>query len=134
LAVIRYSGKEVFVAYTRRSLAVTIGAAALAVIAACTVHSQARPEPQPRPSPNAPNPAYPPGLSGPEQKAADKKEMDRQNQAEVRAEVEKLYQLVSELREQVQKSDATSTLSISVVKKAHEIEKLAKQLKDRAKG
>lgn len=121
-------------AYSRHNLAVTIGAAVLALSAAFTLHSQARPEPQPRPSPNAPNPAYPPGLNGPEQKSPDKKEMDRQNQAEVRADVEKLYQLVSELREQVQKSDATSTLSISVVKKAKEIEKLAKQVKDRAKG
>jgi hypothetical protein len=124
----------VFMAHTRRNLAVTIGAAALAVIAACTVHSQARPEPQPRPSPNAPDPNFPQGMEGPGPTKPDKRTMDRQNQAEVKADVEKLYQLVSELREQVQKSDATSTLSISVVKKAKEIEKLAKQVRDRAKG
>ncbi|MEQ1473802.1 MAG: hypothetical protein ABLQ96_08270, partial [Candidatus Acidiferrum sp.] len=90
--------------------------------------------PQPMPSPNAPNPNFPPGLDGPDQKQPDKKQMDRQNQAEVKAGVEKLYQLITELREQVQKSDSTSMLSLSVVKKAHEIEKLAKQVKDRAKG
>jgi hypothetical protein len=45
-----------------------------------------------------------------------------------------LYDLVGELKEQVDKSDATSTLSLPVVKKAQQIEKLAKQIKDRAKG
>lgn len=117
--------------HSRRNLAATIGAAVLVVIAACTVLSQT---PQPIPSPNAPNPNFPQGMDGPGPRQPDRRTMDRQNQAEVRADVEKLYQLVSALREQVQKSDATSTLSISVVKKAKEIEKLAKQVKDRAKG
>jgi hypothetical protein len=48
--------------------------------------------------------------------------------------VQKLYELVSELKEQIEKTDATSTLSLSVVKKAQQIEKLAKQIKDRAKS
>ncbi len=46
----------------------------------------------------------------------------------------KLYEMVSELKEQVDKTDATATLSISIVKKAQQIEKLAKQIKDLAKG
>jgi hypothetical protein len=124
-----------FMSYTRRSLAGAIVAAALAMASASASHSQPqRPTPPLRPSPNAPNPNYPPGLNGPEQKSGDKKEMDRQSQAEIKADVEKLYELVSELREQIQKSDATSTLSLSVVNKAKQIEKLAKQVKDRAKG
>ncbi len=73
-------------------------------------------------------------MNGPGPKQPDKRTVDRQNQAEVKADVERLYQLIGELREQVQKSDVTSTLSISVVKKAKEIEKLAKQVKDRARG
>jgi hypothetical protein len=42
--------------------------------------------------------------------------------------------MVGALKEQVDKSDATSTLSLPVVKKAQQIEKLANQIKDRAKG
>jgi hypothetical protein len=121
--------------YTRRGLAGAVITVTLAMATASVSRSQPqRPAPAPRPSPNAPNPNYPPGLNGPEQKSADKKEMDRRSQAEIKADVEKLYELVSELREQVQKSDATSTLSLSVVNKAKQIEKLAKQVKDRAKG
>jgi hypothetical protein len=123
------------VSYVRRSLTLVIVAAAAILVTTSGVSSQPqRPTVEPRPSPNAPNPNFPPGLNGPEQKSPDKREMDRRNQAEVKADVERLYQLISELREQVQKSDATSTLSISVVKKAHEIEKLAKQVSQRAKG
>jgi hypothetical protein len=113
--------------------------AALAMGAASTSHSKPqRPSsPQPQPYPNAPKsdyPEYPPRLHGPEEHTVDKREIDRENQAKIKADVEKLYELASELREQVQKSDATSTLSVSVVNKAKQIEKLAKQVKDRAKG
>jgi hypothetical protein len=39
---------------------------------------------------------------------------------------QRLFETVSELNEQVEKTDANSTLSVSVVKKAQQIEKLAK--------
>ncbi len=42
--------------------------------------------------------------------------------------------MVSELKDQIEKTDSSSTLSVSVVKKAQQIEKLAKQIKDLAKG
>jgi hypothetical protein len=56
-------------------------------------------------------------------------EMD---QKEIRANVAKLYDMVVELKEQVQKTDTHSTLSIPVMKKAQQIEKLAKQIKNLA--
>jgi hypothetical protein len=119
----------------RRILAATVVTAALAVTATYTLRSQPqRSVPQPLPSPNAPNPNFPPGMNGPDITPPDQKKMDRQAQADVRADVEKLYQLVTELRDQVQKSDTTSTLSLSVINKAKQIEKLAKQVKERAKG
>jgi hypothetical protein len=94
-----------------------------------------RPVIEPRPSPNTPDPAHPWGLSGPRDKPHDSKAaMDKQNQAEVKSSVEKLYVLISELKEQVEKSDATAVLSVAVVKKSQEIEKLAKHVKDLAKG
>lgn len=120
--------------YSRRKIVISIFGATVGLMAGAPLYPAQQRSPQPMPSPNAPNPNFPPGLDGPDQKQPDKKQMDRQNQAEVKAGVEKLYQLITELREQVQKSDSTSMLSLSVVKKAHEIEKLAKQVKDRAKG
>jgi len=90
--------------------------------------------PQPVASPNAPNPSYPQGMNGPGAKEPDAKTLDKQNQAEVKAEVEKLYALVFELRETMKQTDSNSTLSVTVVKKAQQIEKLAKEIKDRAKN
>ena len=62
------------------------------------------------------------------------KAIERANQREIRADIAKLYEMVTELREEIEKTDATATLSISVVKKAQQIEKLAKQIKGLAKG
>jgi hypothetical protein len=121
------------VSFSRRKMVLSIFGATAGLMAGAPLYSGGQ-RPQPMPSPNAPNPSFPPGLNGPDQRPADKKQIDRQNQAEVKAGVEKLYQLITELRDQVQKSDSTAMLSLSVVNKAHEIEKLAKQVKDRAKG
>ncbi len=93
-----------------------------------------RPPPPPRPSPNAPDPNFPPGLNGPQAAGSDKKTIDKANQQELRTDVSRLYEMVSELKEQIDKMDSTSTLSLSVVKKAEQIEKLAKQIKSLAKG
>ena len=91
--------------------------------------------PQPLPSPNAPNPAYPPGLSGPEQaREPQNRDAEAAKQQELRAEVEKLYHLAYELRSEVAKSDARATLSVTFVKKAEEAEKVAKRVKSLAKG
>jgi len=121
----------------RRSLTIMSIAAVILMGMGSSVTPQGHPTPppiKPMPSPNAPNPNYPPGLQGPEQTPPDAKKVNRQNQAEIQADVEKLYELIGELREQIQRSDTNSTLSLSVVKKAQQIEKLAKQVKDRAKG
>ena len=57
-----------------------------------------------------------------------------QNEREFRAGVERLYQLASELRDEVQKTVTTEVLSLRMYKKTEEIERLAKQLKSKAKG
>ncbi len=53
-------------------------------------------------------------------------------QAQLVADTNKLYQLAQELQAEVAKSNK-NTLSLAVVKKAAEVEKLAKSLKDRMK-
>jgi hypothetical protein len=57
-----------------------------------------------------------------------------QNEKEFRAGVEQLSVLVNELREEVDKTVTTDVLSVRMYKKAQEIEKLAKQIKNKAKG
>jgi hypothetical protein len=56
---------------------------------------------------------------------------DRQNRLEV--DTKKLLSLATELKEQVDKTDK-NVLSIDVIKKADEIERLAKSVKERMKG
>ncbi|HEY6269975.1 MAG TPA: hypothetical protein VIX11_16870 [Candidatus Acidoferrum sp.] len=126
----------------RRLLMAFVGAAgvlALRPVLALCQGSGAHPTPQPpqpRPSPNAPDPNLPYGLKDGPQAAtgSDKKAIERANQQELRSDVSKLYQMVSDLKDQVEKTDANKTLSVSVVKKAQQIEKLAKQIKELAKG
>jgi hypothetical protein len=108
------------------------GAGALAVGSARRVEAQG--PPQPRPSPNTPDPDHPWGLAGHGDKPDAPKSMAKQNQEEVKASVQKLYELARELKEQVDKSDASMVLSVSVVKKSQQIEKLAKHVKELAKG
>lgn len=60
--------------------------------------------------------------------------MLEQRQKDIKKEVEKLYTLASELKAEVEKTDATTTLSLPMVRKAEEIERLAKQIKENAKG
>jgi type VI protein secretion system component VasF len=56
-----------------------------------------------------------------------------QKRADLLADTEKLYQLTQELKAEVAKSNK-DTLSISVVKKAQEVERLAKSIKERSKN
>lgn len=120
----------------RITIAAAVLAASLATLAlfsnAQTPHPTPQP-PQPRPSPNAPNPNYPPGLEGPQAKGPDPESVDKQNQAELRGDIERLYALAFVLREQMKMTDTTATMSVSIVKQAQQIEKLAKEIKVRAK-
>jgi hypothetical protein len=120
---------------SRRSVVFSLAGGVTALVSASALYSQPqRPDIQPLPSPNTPDPNHPWGLAGHGQPPIDRKGNAKQNQAEVKASVEKLYILISELRDEVQRSDVNLTLPVSVVKKSHEIEKLAKHVKELAKG
>jgi|SRR5579859_746688 hypothetical protein len=92
--------------------------------------------PQYHPSPNAPkNENAPTGLDGPPvTKTPTQIEQNRLLQANIRAEVDKLCAMANELKEDMVRVNPTDTLSLTFVKKAQAIEKLAKQIKDQAKG
>ena len=82
------------------------------------------------------NAAYGPKRNDPmagrmEDAQAKSRNVDRQKK--LQADTEKLLSLATELKEQVDKTDK-NILSVDVIKKADEIEKLAKSVKDRMKG
>ncbi|HXY25725.1 MAG TPA: hypothetical protein VEI73_13810 [Candidatus Acidoferrum sp.] len=123
---------------TRRRLILTIagiaGSLTLEPLARSFQGPGVRPLPQPKPSPNAPDPHVPNGMDGPQPTVGDGKAVAVANQKELRDDVTRLYGIVSELKEQVQRTDSSAMLSVSLVKKAQQIEKLAKQIKELAKG
>ena len=57
-----------------------------------------------------------------------------EDQKDIKNKLEKLFDLATQLKEQVEKTDATAVLSLAMVKKAEEIERLARSIKERAKG
>jgi hypothetical protein len=68
-----------------------------------------------------------------EQKYKREKQANAKRQADLKRDTDRLYQLASELKESVDKS-TENTLAVDVVKKADEIEKLAKSVKNKMKG
>ena len=66
-----------------------------------------------------------------QEKMADRRNSERQKQ--LVADTEKLFQLAQQLRDEVAKSNKDQ-LSVPVVKKSEEIEKLARSVKDKMRG
>lgn len=86
----------------------------------------------------------PPSVLQPQQHVEDtpwqvqqRKELERkrnlQRQEELKKDTEKLLELATELKQSVDKTDE-NTLSLEVIKKADQIEKLARSVKDKMKG
>lgn len=64
----------------------------------------------------------------------DPKVMLESNQKDIKKSIERLFQLASELKAEVEKTDSVQVLSVPMLKKAEEIEKLAKGIRSRAIG
>ena len=93
---------------------------------------------QQNPMPKLPS-AMPPGYDGHNDPSGgvarpDPKQMLKQNQDQIHDDVEKLYTLASELKDQVEKTDSANVLSLAMVGKAEQVEKLARQIKNLARG
>ena len=69
----------------------------------------------------------------PEPDAATRALLAEENRKALKEDVEKLYDLAAQLKTDLEKTDSTTVLSLALVKKAEEIEKLAKHIKGRAK-
>jgi len=115
---------------SRRSLLRAIVSTAAAFSMVASVGRGQDPFPKP-PSPMRPNDD---DLNRNPNAKSPTKVLLEENQKDIKKNIEKLYELASQLKEQVEKTDATTVLSLAMVKKAEEIEKLARQIKERAKG
>lgn len=86
-------------------------------------------------------PRHPPAVPGaapemdipPEMQREQVRRLNKERQESLKKDTDKLYQLATELKQSVDKSNE-NVLSIDVIKKAEEIEKLAKQVKEKMKG
>ncbi len=118
------------------------GAVAILVAVSWTGRSTISQAQVQQPMPPIPSPAAPPGFGEPstppdpmlrqqQQRMEKARNVDRQKQLE--QDTDKLLALAKALKEEVSKSNK-DTLSVDVVKKAAEIEKLAKSVKDRMRG
>ncbi len=81
-------------------------------------------------SPRPPFPREP----EPEPPKLDPRPLLKLNQKEIKKDVARLLQLAEELKKEVDKTDATDVLSLPLIRKAEEIEKLAKHIKGLARG
>jgi len=64
---------------------------------------------------------------------SDKQAREAENQLELRLDVQRLYALSTELKDEVDRSDPKDPLNVAVLKRTQDIEKLAKQIRERVK-
>jgi type VI protein secretion system component VasF len=109
-------------------------ALSIALLFAISAHAQTRPSPPP-PIKNG-EPTQPNGDGNDAQQRLARemaKKANQQRQAALKADADKLLRLAVELKDSVDKSNE-NLLSLEVLKKAEEIEKLAHSVKDKMKG
>ena len=70
---------------------------------------------------------------GPPPANAEKKALE-ENDKDMKKKVNRLYELATELKAEVDKTDSSKVFSLNLMKKAEEIEKLARDIKNRSKG
>ncbi len=123
---------EVGMLDTRRAfLTMLAGAGTAVVMRAQTDRGQAKPTGRPSvPDPSADADASPGSRT---EKSPSKMALEA-NEKDIKKNIEKLFQLATDLKTEVEKTDSSQVLSLAMVKKAEEIEKLAREIKTRAKG
>jgi len=110
----------------RRFLSMFVVSSASLGLASYTIRAQeAPPKPTPKPQLRDEDTGEP---------KIDSKAMLEANQKDIRKGIERLFQLASELKAEVEKTDSVQVLSVPMLKKAEEIEKLAKSIRSHAIG
>ena len=117
---------------TRRDfLTVLAGASALALIPGSSQTSQTKKTAQ---QPPLTNPVGEDDRADAVPSKSPTKAVLEANEKDIKKNIEKLYQLATDLKAEVEKTDSSQVLSLALLKKADEIEKLAHDIKIRAKG
>jgi hypothetical protein len=88
---------------------------------------------QPQEFPRQPQPVQLPPPDFPNAPPPERR-MPEENSKDTRKKVDRLYQLAAELKAEVDKTDPANVLSLNLLKKAEEIEKLAHEIRKRSKG
>lgn len=116
----------------RKFLTLLAGAGTLAVANAGALVAQTKPQTQGRPV----IPDGPPEAEGaaPPLRKSPTKAMLEDNEKDIKKNIETLFQLVTDLKAEVEKTDSSQVLSLTLMKKAEEIEKLAHDIRIRAKA
>jgi hypothetical protein len=117
----------------RRVLTVCSAALAAVLVPAALASAQSPtpvvpPNPRRRHEPGEDDSETPPGMPSASKAALE------QRQKDIKKDVEKLFELAQDLKTEVDKTDSTAVLSMAMVKKTETIEKLARQIRDHAKG
>ncbi len=108
----------------RMFLGVALPAAFSLLAGAAGLAGQATPR---SPFPQTPEPEPPPPKP-------DRRPLLKLNQKDIKRDVQRLFELAEELKKEVEKTDSAEVLSLSLVRKAEEIEKLAKHIRNLARG
>jgi hypothetical protein len=120
---------------TRRHLLVTMAGLAAGTLAASPALAGQSAHPQPMQSPNAPsNQNAPAGLDGTGVDAGSRSVVTPLAWSQIKTDAQKLFQMVSDFRDHVAQTNLSSTLPLGLIKEAHQIEKLAKQIQEHMKG
>ncbi len=115
---------------TRRSFLTALAGTTLILMPAAFLSGQAKPTSRPTPT----DPSQEPESSDAAPTKSAAKALLEANEKDIKKSIEKLYQLATDLKAEVEKTDSSQFLSLAMVKKAEEIEKLARDIKTRAKG
>ncbi|MGC2161293.1 MAG: hypothetical protein WA634_05240 [Silvibacterium sp.] len=126
---------------TRRRMLTMTGAVAAALTAqplfAYSAPAQSRPAaPQPMASPNAPaNENVPVGLDGAEIPVnGGGRAIPPATWLEIKSDAQKLFDMATDFKTRVDRTNLAATLSLPLLQEAHNIEKLAKHIQSRMKS
>ncbi len=125
---------------TRRGVMLTMGGAVAAILASrldsSTAEGQLHPTPQPLPSPNAPTNMNAPVQLGQQDipLRGPGNPIPPATWNEIKADAQKLYQMAAGFATQVDNTNVAQMLPLSLLREAHEIEKLAKHIQSRMKS
>lgn len=115
---------------SRRGLLLGLVGAAGLMSSPSFLAAEAAQYPPPRPTP----PTSDPGALAGAPKHVNSHVLTAKDQQLLKTDLDQLFQLASELQKEYQAADPNAVLSVTFVKKAEQAEKLAKQVKNLARG